>query len=151
MISRTPSSPISLYPSLLSFSLFLISHFCLEIAAFLYLGIRAHQWTRKSDFLSSRFGMGNLAKSRRRGLRCGVLETTIILPSGSLWRKPPSLLRSATLQRGSPHCCVSEIVCCTSLSHFLLWSLPSIVIFLFDYDITMFYETLWYRGLAQYQ
>ena len=47
MISQNPPSPISLYPSLLFFSLLPIPYFFLKIASFLYLGIQAHQWPRK--------------------------------------------------------------------------------------------------------
>ena len=150
MISRTPSSPISLYPSLHSFSLS-PSLSCLEISVILYLGTRAHQWPRKSNFLSSRFGMGNVATPRRRGLRRSVPEVTNILPSSSLWHRPPLLLRSASPQRRSPHYCVLETTCCTSFPHFMLWFLPSIVRFLFYSDFAMFYEISWYRGFAQYQ
>ena len=50
-ISRNPSSPISLYPSLFVSSLSPIPLFYLEITLLLYLRTRAHQWPRKSELL----------------------------------------------------------------------------------------------------
>ena len=74
------------------------------------------------NFSSSRFGMGDLATPRRRELRCGVPKATIVFPSATSRRRLPSLLRSAMSQRGSPHCCVAETICYTSLPYSQLLS-----------------------------
>ena len=80
----------------------------LEIASLLYLGIRAHKWPRKSEFLILTFGKEEFATLRQRKLRHNVPEATGICLTGSLWHKAFTLLRRATQHSGVPRSCVPE-------------------------------------------
>ena len=110
MISRNPSSPSSLYPSLLVFRLPPILTFFLEIASFLYLGIRAHQWPKKSELFMLSFwygrpryaaAKGNLVTLRRSSLRRSVREAKFPSPQRTRGEVPfaAAYARRSSLRR----------------------------------------------------
>ena len=136
MISRNLSSPISLYLSLLVFSLPPPSHiFCLEITPFLYLEIQAHQWPRKLELLELPFWNGGpryTATYPRRsefGLQIRYSVGSLCYCEGL--RRSVGRLAAAYQRQSLLH------FCC-----FLCFGSFFIVSFLFYPDIVMSYKTL---------
>ena len=90
----------------------------LEIASLLYLGIRAHQWLRKSKFLTLTYRKEDFATPRRRRLRRGIPKTSRIRQTGSLQLGPP---RCCEALRRSVECLTAACPNLHCTSHYFLY------------------------------